>query len=156
MSTTFVPQRRTGLWLLLGALVIALGASLNVGLAKRGRVPVNLALYGSIMAAGYLGCWLVIRRYARDADPVLFPLGGLLAGLGFAVIFRLDGGLAAEQATWLLVALVAFTATLLLIRDDRQLDALTYTIGLAALVLLILPVVPGIGAEINGARLWIR
>jgi cell division protein FtsW (lipid II flippase) len=156
VSATALPRRRTGLWLLLGTLAIALGTYVNVGLGKRGQVPVNLALYGSIMAAGYLGCWLVIRRYARDADPVLLPTGGVLAGLGFAVIFRLDGGLAAEQATWLVVALVAFAATLLLIRDDRQLDALTYTIGLAALILLILPVVPGIGREINGARLWIR
>ncbi|MBA3691108.1 MAG: FtsW/RodA/SpoVE family cell cycle protein, partial [Actinobacteria bacterium] len=99
MSTTTLPTRRTGLWLLLGALAVALGAYVNVGMGKRGRVPVDLALYGTLMAAGYLGCWLVMRRYARDADPVLFPLGGLLAGLGFAVIFRLDGGLAAEQAT---------------------------------------------------------
>ena len=156
MSATALPRRRTGLWLLLAALAIALGAYVNVGLAKRDRVPSTLALYGSIMVIGYVGCWLVMRRYARGADPVLFPIGGLLAGLGFAVIFRLDGGLAAEQATWLMVALVAFVVTLVLIRDDRQLEGLTYTIGLAALVLLILPVMPGIGTTINGARLWIR
>ena len=156
MSATALPRRRTGLWLLLATLAIALGAYVNVGLAKRDRVPSTLALYGSIMVTGYVGCWLVMRRYARGADPVLFPIGGLLAGLGFAVIFRLDGGLAAEQATWLMVALVAFVATIVLIRDDRQLEGLTYTIGLAAVVLLILPVVPGIGTTINGARLWIR
>jgi cell division protein FtsW (lipid II flippase) len=156
VSTTELPRRRTGLWLVLGTLVIALGAYVNVGLGKRDRLPANIALYGSIMAIGYLGCWLLMRRYARGADPVLFPAGGLLAGLGFAVIFRLDGGLAAEQITWLMVALVAFAVTLVVIRDDRQLEGLTYTIGLAALVLLILPVVPGIGTEINGARLWIR
>jgi cell division protein FtsW (lipid II flippase) len=156
VSAVALQRRRTGLWLLLATLAIALGAYVNVGLGKRGRVPAGLALYGSIMVVGYLACWLVARRFARDADPALFPVGGVLAGLGFAVIFRLDGGLAAAQATWLVVALLAFVATLLLIRDDRQLDALTYTIGLAALILLILPVVPGIGSEINGARLWIR
>jgi cell division protein FtsW (lipid II flippase) len=156
VSAIALQRRRTGLWLLLATLAIALGAYVNVGLGKRGRVPAGLALYGSIMVVGYLGCWLVARRFARDADPALFPVGGVLAGLGFAVIFRLDGGLAAAQATWLVVALLAFVATLLLIRDDRQLDALTYTIGLVALILLILPVVPGIGSEINGARLWIR
>ena len=156
MSTTSLPRRRTGLWLVLGTLAIALGAYVNVGLGRRDRVPTNLAVYGSIMVIGYLTCWLLMRRYARGADPVLFPIGGLLAGLGFAMIFRLDGGLAAEQATWLMVALAAFAITLVLIRDDRQLEGLTYTIGLAALVLLILPVVPGIGTEINGARLWIR
>ncbi len=156
MSTTTLPGRRTGLWLLLATLLISLGAYVSVGLGRRGKVPVDLALYGSIMVVGYLGCWAVMRRYARGADPVLFPIGGLLAGLGFAVIFRLDGGLAAEQSTWLMVALAAFAITLVLVRDDRQLEGLTYTIGLAALVLLILPVVPGIGTTINGARLWIR
>ncbi len=156
MSVTALPQRRTGLWLVLATLAIALGAYVNVGLGKRDRVPSNLALYGSIMVVGYVGCWLLMRRYARGADPVLFPIGGLLAGLGFAVIFRLDGGLAAEQATWLLVALAAFAITLVMVRDDRQLEGLTYTIGLVALVLLILPVVPGLGTTINGARLWIQ
>jgi cell division protein FtsW (lipid II flippase) len=55
-----------------------------------------------------------------------------------------------------MVALAAFAITLVVIRDDRQFEGLTYTIGLAALMLLILPVVPGIGTTINGARLWIR
>ena len=32
-----------------------------------------------------------------------------------------------------------------MIRDVRQLDAYTYTIGLAGLVLLLLPIVPGVG-----------
>ena len=45
--------------------------------------------------------------------------------------------------------------TLVLIRDDRMLDAYTYTIGLAGLILLLLPIVPGVGREINGARLWV-
>jgi cell division protein FtsW (lipid II flippase) len=42
------------------------------------------------------------------------------------------------------------------VRDDRQLDRYTYTIGLAGLLLLLLPVVPGIGFQVNGARLWAK
>ena len=45
--------------------------------------------------------------------------------------------------------------TLVLVRDDRMLDAYTYTIGLAGLILLLLPIVPGLGRTINGARLWV-
>ncbi len=37
-----------------------------------------------------------------------------------------------------------------------MLDAYTYTIGLLGLVLLLLPIVPGIGQTINGARLWVQ
>ena len=149
-------RRPGGLSLTLLAVIVAVSAYALVALGERGRLPANLALYGSVFAAGYLAAHLAVRRLAPRADPVLFPTGGLLAGLGFAVIFRLDGDLAAEQATWLLVGLAAFVGTLLVVRDDRQLDAYTYTIGLLGLILLLLPIVPGIGREINGARLWVR
>jgi cell division protein FtsW (lipid II flippase) len=138
------------------ALAIALGAYVLVGLGKRGQVPVTLALYGSIFAVGFAVAALTIRRVAPAADPALFPTAAVLTGLGFAMIFRLSGGLAAEQATWIAIGLAAFCATLVFVRDHRQLDAYTYTIGLIGLVLLLLPIVPGIGRTINGARLWVR
>ena len=71
------------------------------------------------------------------------------------MIWRLKPDLAVEQVTWLGVGLVAFVLTLVLIRDDRMLDAYTYTIGLAGLIVLLLPIVPGLGRTINGARLWV-
>jgi cell division protein FtsW (lipid II flippase) len=137
------------------ALVLSVGAYVIAGLGKRGHVPVTIALYGSIFAIGYLVAFFVIRRVAPLADPALFPTAGVLTGLGFAMIFRLSGGLAAEQATWVAVGLAAFCGTLLLVRDHRQLDAYTYTIGFLGIGLLLLPIVPGIGRTINGARLWV-
>lgn len=138
------------------ALALAVGAYVIAGYGKRGRLPATFGLYAMIFTAGYLGALVVIRRWARDADPAFFPTAGVLVGLGFAMIFRLSGGLAAEQATWILVGLLAFAATLIVVRDHRMLDAYTYTIGLLGLVLLLLPVVPGIGQTINGARLWVE
>lgn len=137
------------------ALVLSVGAYVIAGLGKRGHVPVTIALYGSIFTIGYLAAFFVIRRVAPLADPALFPTAGVLTGLGFAMIFRLSGGLAAEQATWVAVGLAAFCGTLLFVRDHRQLDAYTYTIGLLGIGLLLLPIVPGIGRTINGARLWV-
>lgn len=150
------PRPLAALAFTLLALAIGLGAYLLAGLGKRGHVPATAALYGSIFAAGYLAAWLVTRRLAPAADPALFPTAGVLVGLGFAMIFRLSGGLAAEQATWIALGIAAFCVTLAVVRDHRQLDAYTYTIGLAGLVLLLLPIVPGLGREINGARLWVR
>jgi cell division protein FtsW (lipid II flippase) len=138
------------------ALVIALGAYVLAGLGKRGHVPVTFALYGAIFAIGFAAVAFTIRRYAPSADPALFPTAAVLTGLGFAMIFRLSGGLAAEQATWVAIGMAAFCVTLFLVRDHRQLDAYTYTIGLLGIVLLLLPIVPGIGRTINGARLWVR
>ena len=137
------------------ALVLSVGAYVIAGLGKRGHVPVTIALYGSIFTIGYLATFFVIRRVAPLADPALFPTAGVLTGLGFAMIFRLSGGLAAEQATWVAVGLAAFCGTLMLVRDHRQLDAYTYTIGFLGIGLLLLPIVPGIGRTINGARLWV-
>lgn len=138
------------------ALVVALGAYALAGLGRRGHVPVTFALYGSIFTIGFAAAAFTIRRFAPGADPALFPTAGVLTGLGFAMIFRLSGGLAAEQVTWVAIGIAAFCVTLAFVRDHRMLDAYTYTIGLAGLVLLLLPVVPGIGRTINGARLWVR
>ncbi|MGH2590952.1 MAG: FtsW/RodA/SpoVE family cell cycle protein, partial [Actinomycetota bacterium] len=138
------------------ALVLSIGAYVIAGYGKRDQLPAKFAAYATIFAAGYAGALLVMRRFAPAADPALFPTAGVLVGLGFAMIFRLSGGLATEQATWIVVGLAAFALTLLIVRDHRMLDAFTYTIGLLGLVLLMLPVVPGIGETINGARLWVQ
>ncbi|MGH2660648.1 MAG: FtsW/RodA/SpoVE family cell cycle protein [Actinomycetota bacterium] len=150
------PSQGTALALTILALVLSVAAYTLVGLGKRGHVPVNLALYGTVFAAGYIAAHLVIRRFAPLADPALFPTAAVLTGVGFSIIFRLSGGLAAEQATWVVVGLLAFAVTLIAVRDHHQLDAYTYTIGLLGLALLLLPIVPGIGRTINGARLWVR
>ena len=49
-----------------------------------------------------------------------------------------------------------FVVTLVVLRDHRVLQRFTYTLGLAAIVLLLLPMVPGLGTTINGARIWIN
>ncbi len=156
------PRGKTGLALLLFAIATAMLAYGTVGLGKKGKLPSGLPVYGAFMLAAFLIAWLVVRRTARRADPVLLPVAALLSGLGFAMISRIQGpqlvvtNIAQSQFTWLMIGLVAFVLTLVVIRDDRQLDALTYTIGLAGIVMLLLPVVPGIGLTINGARLWVR
>jgi cell division protein FtsW (lipid II flippase) len=138
------------------AFALSIGAYVIAGYGKRGQLPATFALYATIFAGGYVAALVVIRRFAPAADPALFPTAGVLVGLGFAMIFRLSGGLAAEQATWIVVGLLAFAGTLVVVRDHRMLDAYTYTIGLVGLILLMLPMAPGIGKTINGARLWVQ
>jgi len=154
-------RARTGF----GLLILAVGGSLLAyvlqGLGLHGEVPRNLAVYGVVFTGASLGGWLVIRYAARSADPALYPVAVLLGGLGLAMLYRLmdERGrvdIAQNQAIWLLIGLACFALTLLVVRDIRQLDAFTYTIGLAGIVLLLLPIVPGLGYEINGARLWVN
>jgi cell division protein FtsW (lipid II flippase) len=154
---THPTRPRTGLLLLLVSLVVSVAAYAMVGLGLRERVPRDIVIYGLTLAGAYLLAWGVVRWTAPRADPVLLPIAGMLGGLGLAMIYRLlPADVADEQALWLLIGLAACMLTLLLVRDDRQLDAYTYTIGLLGLILLLLPVVPGIGFETNGARLWAR
>ena len=160
MSRAAAPKSRTSLAPAVAftilALILSVGAYVIAGFGKRGQLPATFALYVTIFAAGYAGALLVTRVFAPRADPALFPTAAVLVGLGFAMIFRLSGGLAAEQATWIVVGLIAYALTLIVVRDARMLDAYTYTIGLLGLLLLLLPVAPGIGQTINGARLWVQ
>ena len=168
MSAVAVPaaasktrRARTGFGLLILAVAGSLVAYALQGLGLHGEVPRNLAIYGVIFAGASVGGWLVVRYAARSADPAIYPVAVLLGGLGLAMLYRLmdERGrvdIAQDQAVWLLIGLACFAVTLLVLRDIRQLDSYTYTIGLAGIVLLLLPIVPGIGYSINGARLWVN
>jgi cell division protein FtsW (lipid II flippase) len=166
VSTTIeeqTPRASSGLGLLILAILISwlAYALVFLGLQGEGELPSGFPLYAASYASGSIAAWLVIRWTARRADPVLFPIAAVLGGVGLALMYRIyvERGLPAfadQQAIWLLVGVGFFMLTLFLIRDDRQLDGFTYTIGLGGLVLLLLPVVPGIGFEENGARLWVH
>ena len=154
-------RTRTGLTATIVAIVASVLAYALQGLGLAGTTPANLVAYGVTFAVLALGGWYAVRKLARDADPVLYPTAVLLGGLGLAMLYRLMTArdhpeFATEQAVWLAIALAVLIGTLVFIRDIRQLDAYTYTIGLAGLVLLLLPIVPGVGTEVNGARLWVN
>jgi cell division protein FtsW (lipid II flippase) len=148
-------RRNTELALLILAIVLAVGAYALVGLGREGEVPVGLVGYGLLLVGGYLFAHFSVRWLAPTADPVLLPTAVLLAGLGFAVIYRLAPDLAPAQTMWLLLGLGLFVLTLLLVRDHRVLNQFTYTIGLLGIILLLLPLAPGIGRTVRGARLWV-
>lgn len=157
----FVFRRRRGaeLLLLVLALAVSAGAYAAVGLGVEGRVPADMVGYTGWLAALMVVAHVVIRLRAPYADPVLFPLVAALNGLGLAVIHRLDlvddGAVAQRQLQWMTLGVLLFALTLLLLRDHRTLQRFTYTSGLAAIVLLCLPMVPVLGKTINGARIWI-
>ncbi len=103
-----------------------------------------------------LAAHLSLRRLAPQADPVLLPLAALLNGTGYVFIAGLDKAQASAQATWTAVGVIAFVATLVLFPRAINLERYRYTIALVGVALLLLPLVPHIGEDINGARLWVR
>jgi cell division protein FtsW (lipid II flippase) len=112
--------------------------------------------YAAIFFALYLAAHVVTRLTVPFADSYLLPIAGLLTAIGVTEIYRLDPRDAFKQGFWIVVAVVLFSATLYLLRYDyRRLESYKYLFGIGAIVLLILPLAPGIGRTVNGARLWI-
>ncbi|MFT4082849.1 MAG: FtsW/RodA/SpoVE family cell cycle protein [Nocardioides sp.] len=169
-ATTFVHRRRRGaeLVLLFLSLCVGIGGYAAVGLCLTGTVPTDIWGYGGWLVALIVGAHLVIRFTAPYADPVLLPVVATLNGFGLAIIHRLDlsagdsssdyctaDTFGRQQLTWMTIGVILFAVTLIAVRDHRRLQQFTYTSGLAAVVLLLLPMLPGIGAGKNGAQIWI-
>ncbi|WPO72590.1 FtsW/RodA/SpoVE family cell cycle protein [Streptomyces sp. KN37] len=159
-------RRNTELALLAFAVVIPLFAYMNVGLALTGEVPTGMLGYG--MGLGLLAAvgHIVVRKFAAYADPLLLPLATLLNGLGLVVIWRLDQSeklqqsktfveAAPNQLMYSAIGVALFVAVLLLLKDHRVLQRYTYISMVGALILLLLPLVPGLGRNVFGAKIWI-
>jgi cell division protein FtsW (lipid II flippase) len=124
---------------------------------QRQNVLSNVSLtYGAIFLGLCLVAHICIRLTLPHADPYMFPLVALLASFGIVMVYRLDSTLARQQAQWFVVGLILFVATIVVFRDYRKLEQYRYIIVAISLVLLLLPRLPGIGAQVNGAYLEIR
>ncbi|MFG2606710.1 FtsW/RodA/SpoVE family cell cycle protein [Streptomyces sp. NPDC048514] len=161
-------RRNTELALLVFAVAIPVFAYANVGLAMDGSVPTGLLGYG--MGLGLLAgvAHLVVRRYARYADPLLLPLATLLNGLGLVVIWRLDQSPRLQQRAKILfhgfspdapkqllysaLGIAFFAVIIVFLKDHRILQRYTYISMVTALVLLVAPV---FFPAVNGAKIWI-
>lgn len=168
MATVSEVRVRTGRRSELGLLAIAaLVAVLARALVDYHADVVELRELGAY-AAGWVavsaGLHLAMRRWASFADPVLLPAVLTLNGVGLAMIRRIDFAYAARgrdtsfgdvQIVWTLLGVALCVGVVLLLRDYRLLRRFTYTAGVLGLVGLLLPLLPVIGTQINGARIWI-
>ena len=167
-SPAWVPRKRRGAEFLLTilAVLIGIGAYCAVGLGAEGRIPAGVYKLAAGLIILAIAAHVIVRKVAPFADPVLLPLVLALNGIGLAMIYRIDLArlaidanspkLANQQLIWTLLGLIAFAAILILVRDHRRLQSMTYTFGLIAIGLLILPLLPVIGHTQNGSRIWIR
>ncbi|WP_312919087.1 FtsW/RodA/SpoVE family cell cycle protein [Kocuria sp.] len=153
------PRRITELLLLLVALAIGVGANILVDPERAQADPRHIIMSGTVLGVGALLVHVVLWIRARYADPYLLPLAVALNGLGLAMIHRIDlstnQSAANTQVVWTGVAMLACCVVLWLLKDHRRLRNVTYIMLLLSAVLLLLPMIPGLGVEINGARLWI-
>jgi len=154
-------RRNAELGLILLGSVIVVGAYVLASLGQNASIPVDLGPFLAAELGLILFAHIATRRLAPSADGILLPLAVLLNGIGYVFIARLAGersvpsDLPGLQATWFALGMAAYVGTLLVIRRIRVLDQYRYTVGLIGLALLFLPLVPGVGRTINGAKIWI-
>jgi cell division protein FtsW (lipid II flippase) len=149
-------NRTTELGLLVLVAIIVVGAYILASLGKTGSLPVNLTPFLAIVLGLFLVGHLALRWLAPRADPVLLPIAGLLNGLGYVVIVRLNNHQAGLQALWTMIGFAAFVGTLVVVRRVRDLDRYRYLMAFGGVGLLMLPLVPGIGEQISGSRVWVH
>jgi cell division protein FtsW (lipid II flippase) len=129
----------------------------SVYIARQEQISTVSLSYAGYFLALYLLAHLVARVTVPYADPYLLPMVGLLTAVGLTEIYRLQPDDARRQATWIVVGVALFGVTLWVLRYDyRVLESYKYLFGVGAIGLLVLPALPIVGEEINGARLWIR
>ncbi|NYE18566.1 FtsW/RodA/SpoVE family cell cycle protein [Microbacterium immunditiarum] len=159
-----VPQthRNRELFLLLFAFVLTGGAITLVQLGARGAIDVSfLLLCGGLMVL-VIVLHIVLRLRARDADPFVVPIATLLTGIGLAMIYRLDlarnrqgwEAYSIRQLVWAAIALALAIAVVIALRNYRVLFRYTYVFGFLGVVLLVLPIIPGLGTDAN-ADVWV-
>ncbi len=157
-------RRNTELALLVFAVVIPVFAYANVGLAMNDEVPAGLLSYG--LGLGLLAGvgHLAVRKFAPYADPLLLPIATLLNGLGLVAIWRLDQSkrlsnyaeAAPRQLLYSAMGVALLAVVLIFLKDHRVLQRYTYISMAGAMLLLLLPLVPGLAAPTYGAKIWIK
>ncbi|MBV8990215.1 MAG: FtsW/RodA/SpoVE family cell cycle protein [Solirubrobacterales bacterium] len=124
---------------------------------QRSNALSNISLtYGAIFLGLCLAGHVFIRITLPHADPYMFPLVAVLASFGLVMVYRIDSTLARQQAQWFVLGLILFAATIILFRDYRKLERYRYTIVFISLALMVLPRLPVIGYQANGAYLGVR
>ncbi|GAA4592056.1 FtsW/RodA/SpoVE family cell cycle protein [Planotetraspora phitsanulokensis] len=157
-------RRGAQLAMLAFAVLIVMGAYASVGLGLDGEIPSGMLTYGLGLGALMLAAYLVLARFAPWGDPLLLPLVTLVNGIGIVMIYRIEhsgklgaGANATNQLMWTALGVVMFSATLIVLKDQRALQRMTYTAGFVGVILMAIPaVLPGSLSEVQGAKIWIR
>ncbi|GGJ52244.1 FtsW/RodA/SpoVE family cell cycle protein [Glutamicibacter ardleyensis] len=160
LHTAPVPRRNLELVLLLLALSVGAAAFFLVGSSSDANDNTDFFVQTGILAGLALLMHIMLRIFAKYADPVILPITVALNSLGLAMIHRIDLAKTTDQSMrqllWTTIAVIIAAVVLWAIRDHRMLRRFTYIALLASIILLLLPMIPGFGVTINGARIWVR
>ena len=155
--------RNLELVLLLISCGIVAFAIVLVQLGALGHVDSTIVTLAAGLAVLVLAMHVALRIVAPQADPLILPIITLLNGIGIAEIYRIDvafgvsgwNSAGIRQIVWTGMAIVIAIVVLVVVRNHRVLQRYRYIAMFTGIALLLLPMLPGIGRTINGARVWI-
>ncbi|HMH58871.1 MAG TPA: FtsW/RodA/SpoVE family cell cycle protein, partial [Galbitalea sp.] len=160
-----VPARLRNLELVLLLISCGIGAFaiVLVQVGALGHVDSTVVTISAGLAVLVLAMHFVMRIVAPQADPLILPIITLLNGIGIAEIYRIDIAAGAvgwdsagiRQIVWTGIAIVIAIGVLIVVRNHRVLQRYRYIAMFTGIALLLLPMLPGIGRNINGAQVWI-
>ncbi len=157
VSARLVKRRRsTELTLIAMAAAITGVAYTLASLGANAAIPVKIGPFLVLLLILIGVAHVAVRLLAKGADGTLLPLAVLLHGIGYVMITRLDDRLAGLQSMWSLIAIAAFVATLLFVQRASDLARYKWILFFAGSILLLLPMVPGLGTSVGGARIWVK
>ena len=150
-------RNRELLTLLLAGLV-ASTAFASAWIADAAQLDQGWLPYAALLGGVFLAGHLVARVIVPDADPTLLPLAALLCAIGLTFVYRIAPEDGRRQLGWVAIGVLAFALVLVWLRYDyRVLERYKYVFGVSAIVLLMLPSVPGLGrADQRGQALGER
>ncbi len=132
--------------LLFAMVVVSDGSALSFE-----TLAVPIGLFGAFVIAH-----IAVRFLAKNADPAILPVVFALSGIGIAFVTRLAPDLAVRQVMWLFLGIALMVAVLAIVRNLDKLAQYKYTFMIIGIILLLMPMLPGIGHEELGSRIWIK
>ena len=101
-----------------------------------------------------------VRLALPYADPILMPIVLALTGIGLAELHRIDltddlPPMLYTQFLAVVLGVAALLVIVFLLKDPRRLKGFPFLLSAAGFILLLLPLVPGLGTEEYGSRIWI-
>lgn len=149
-------RRNLELLLLVVAAPIVILLFAMLAYAQQGKIPgleaigVPVSVFVAFFAAHF-----AVRKFAPNADPAILPITFALCGIGIAFVTRLAPDDAPRQVIWLFLGIAAMVIVLIAIRNLDKLANYKYTFIIAGVLLLLSPMLPFVGTENYGSRIWL-
>jgi len=115
------------------------------------NLAVPLGIFGAFLVAH-----IAVRIFAPAADPAILPITFALSTIGIAFVTRIVPDMAVRQLMWLYAGIACMVLVLVFLKNIDRLAQYKYVLVLLGILLLLSPMLPVVGTEINGSRLWLR